>query len=88
MPRSTGLESAVCRGGRPADGGSVGTALQKTGRYDVVPLVLTSETDSAVKLLATTATKDDLRTVLHLLAGRDIPAGNGKPFHRPLVCAE
>ncbi len=53
---------------------SLGTALQATGRYEVVPVLLTSEANSDGKPITTTATKDNLRALFQLLSGREVPA--------------
>jgi hypothetical protein len=54
---------------------ALGKAIKGTGRYDVVPIVLTSEyaTDGRTVTLAQ-ATKANLRAVLDLLAGKPIDA--------------
>ncbi len=49
-------------------------ALQPAGRYDVVPLLLTSEAGPDGKPITATTTKGNLRAVLDLLAGGGVQA--------------
>ncbi len=54
---------------------AIGRSLEATHRYEVIPIVLTSEADTVGRPIVATATKDNVRAVLQLLAGREIPAG-------------
>jgi WD40 repeat protein/uncharacterized caspase-like protein len=53
---------------------ALGGALQAAGHYEVVPVVLTSAYDPQGKLGSTSATKDNLKTALQLLAGQKVDA--------------
>jgi WD40 repeat protein len=50
----------------------LGGALERQGRYEVVPVLLTSERDDDGAVGAATATKANLDTAFDLLAGREV----------------
>jgi len=52
--------------------GALGEALTKAGRYEVVPVLLTSERADDGTVATATATKANLHAVLDLLAGRPV----------------
>jgi len=52
--------------------GTLGDALTKAGRYEAVPVLLTSERGKDGAVASSTATKENLHAVLDLLAGRSV----------------
>ena len=49
-------------------------ALDATGHYEVIPVLLTSEAASPDQPATTTATKDNLRAVFQMLSGHEVSA--------------
>ena len=53
---------------------ALGAALSRSGRYEMVPVLLTSERSADGSVAAATATKANLEVALNLLAGRPVDA--------------